>query len=451
MGVILVLTVQWILAEKAGEKSSFALLSQINLFRLLFPYGWMRQYLNLRIGPWVIPRHLLILLAMGVGVLLAMVVICGIILYRRPVRKAGAWKGLLTHLEEKKNHLLEILPPLCTEGYKLLLHQRMWIILCFVLWVSFQNYKTTGVIYTDLDGNYQEYFYQHYTGELSEETKQYAADIQEQLEEQYAALSMEENNQMLNDSIRLNEKRLLFVQEQIQYLEFLRDERNIRGWIMDERGYETMLGNRNNESQMALGAVSFMAVLMCGSLLFSQEKKNGTWGILNSTGGRMRLVFRKYLVLIIYVSIVWTFTYGINLYNMYQVYELGDGQAPVQSLRILRDFPFHISVRSFVIGLYFMRWVVLCCAACMAAMFSTYLGYYQSIIFSMLLLLPHAFDFFGWEQWEELSLVRAAAFQQLWFQYGNSWQLWLKYGVILALGCVSILIPFRTGFTVQRK
>lgn len=443
-----------------GMKSMLALLYHMNLFQLIFPYRWMTIYFNWGIGRLVVSRFVLIL----VFAVVSAVVLTGtqILLNQciRPVHAAGILERRIHRCEEGINHLTGGLPVFVQELHKLLIRQKIFLFLLLVLYMTVETKKVSGVSYDAIDGNYQKEFYESCGGMVDEYTIQWVEKLQNRLNDYEEQKKQTESDyqegkitfseysskiSMIDDTQRKDQKLYTLADEQIKYLQMLQEEKGISGWILDERGYESFLGKRNYQNQLTLGLFSVFAVLMAGAVLISQEEQAGMKQLLNSTFGRERLRIKKYAVITLMTAVVWCCSYGYNLWNMINVYHLTDFAAPVQSIRMLGEFPLSLSVGGFIVWLYGMRFLLLLMLAFMAAFVSGHFGYYPSILISLLFLLPHIFYLLGVTAAGDFSVVFSLAFLQHWNEYGSSLIMWIHYGVIILLGILSLLPYEKVG------
>jgi hypothetical protein len=448
VGSAVILAVQWLLYKTIKPRSTWALLYYLNMFQLIFPSGWLRQYINWENGPVLLNQYTMsaVFLAAGVLLLGLFVILCGTFLH--PVRGKNRVQKALDKAGELLNRIPEWMNAYGKEFHKLFMHQYLWVLLLMTVWVSHEEYKISGLTYSDIDWKYEKQFYENYTGPVDEALFDYVEELETGIADLNAQLQEAEaqggDTQQIKGSIQTQENRLYNLTTRIDELQKLYDEQGINGWIMDENGYSTMLGYRNESSQLALGMVSVLAVLLAGAVIFSQEEQCGTSALLNSQAGRNRLIVRKYMVLAAYTLLVWCASYGVNLINMVKVYHLHDFSAPAQSVHALKDFPLRISLGGFLAWLYGLRFLCMYAAGCMGAFFSRRLGYYSSILVSMLVMLPHILVLFGVNKLEYLSIVYSVSFLQIWTSCGNTWRLWSRYGLLFVL-CLISFIPAGGG------
>jgi hypothetical protein len=450
----LLLVVEYSFYTLIGMKSIWALLYHMNMFQWIFPYRWMSSYFNWGVGELVVPRYILIIgFGLVLGVALAVVQL-QLNKNMHPVRNTGKLELFFTRVQEYWNRLVEGMPAFLKEVYKLLVWQKMWLFVLLVLYVAVDSKKVSGISYDLYDGNYQKDFYEQCTGPVDEDTTQWMAalagtleDLQSQQEQAdqdyqdgiYTWGEYQNRLTFISDDERRQGKLYRLAQNQLQYLESLQQEQGIAGWVIDERGYEAFLGKGNDRNQLTLGLVSALAVLMAGAVLVAQEQQAGMNQMLNSTWGREHLRLKKYAVMALFTFVIWSCSYGYNLYNMLSVYHLGDFGAPVQSLRIFSDFPLHISVGGYMVLLYGMRFVLLLAFSWIAMFISARCSYYVSVLGALALLLPHLLCLLGITALKNASAVYMLAYIPLRRILGNGFALWWRYGVMVLLGIAAVL------------
>ena len=300
---------------------------------------------------------------MLVILLVVFAVLCIVINARKkPVQSPGRLELVVIKITDNivmiYRQLIEKLSPLGYELYKILILQKGVLVLIVLAWYLISTINTSTIYYSRT-GTYMNEFYETYSGVPGIAVTRYLEKLDSELTEVYkeydeAAKKYEEGEitydelfeaSMKVDAYSSKQEAYYNISDNIYYLQMLNEERGIRGWLLNDAGYKCLFdeNSKNLNNTHALIAV-FATVLMLSGIL-SYEKKSGTIRLIRSvSGGRMVMYKRKLLTSVIITGIIWAVVYGIEIYNVYQMYGLDCFGAPVQSLEFMYSFPLKINI-----------------------------------------------------------------------------------------------------------
>lgn len=131
-------------------------------------------------------------------------------------------------------------------------------------------------------------------------------------------------------------------------------------WLVPTAPYDAVFsGNLGNYHRVTALIVLLFTVLLLAPM-GSQERQNGMTALLRSTGGRERLRWKKHLLLLTLVTVIWAGVYGAELYKI--VTEHGTFQylhAPACSLEVFREIPTSVSLGLILSAYYLLKLPVL--------------------------------------------------------------------------------------------
>lgn len=244
------------------------------------------------------------------------------------------------------------------------------------------------------------------------------------------------------------------INDNIYYLQMLNDERGIRGWLLNDAGYSCLFDENSKELNNMHSLIAVFAVVLTLSGILSYERKSGTMKLVRSvSGGRFTIYKRKLLTSVIVTGIVWAVVYGIEIYNVYQMYGLDCFGAPVQSLEFMYSFPLKISIGMYMFMVYFLRLIELIALCGIIFGVSSLCGYEVSIMISAaLLVVPAVLYMVGINVFGYISVLEPVSLIKLILSSGSGgWWLLPVLLVILLGACGYACSIYKWCVTGRRK
>lgn len=117
---------------------------------------------------------------------------------------------------------------------------------------------------------------------------------------------------------------------------------------------------------------------------------------------------RKVGMAVIFTTVVWAITYGLEFYIFLNICNTATFAASVQNLSMLETFPIYCSIGTFLFGLYMFRWFALFVCAMLTMLISAYMKRLETayIVTTGVIVLPSVLYFYmGIEPLKYLSLA----------------------------------------------
>lgn len=352
-------------------QSLWNVLKYFNVFAYIDLSSLYTRYLNLNIFGWPVNIRTLAafacipLMALAGGGCLCVQCFKRPCQSREPFGKAVNCVRRLTAKPIGRLHLLGY------EGYKLLILQGGIFVFAAFCYLVFRVDFSTPIIKTQTD-----LFALQWQGELCEGTWEQINTERAKLEEgiktyqqareryQAGTLDAMEYYDIINlhgsDEVSLSN--LEQVANTVRTLEDRGGELGTTLWLLCETPFQEVWGvdAQNNRIEWNLLVLFALALLIPGVITTEQSTDSLQKLIRATPRGRGILLRRKFLLTILTSTAVWLIPNLLELQKLLTGgMEFTTLNAPVQSLTFLIDFPFPLSIRSFMLVLYLFRWTVL--------------------------------------------------------------------------------------------
>lgn len=421
------------------SNSRLGLLTICNMFSLVEPSRCMVGYFNfLFLGIAVDKSQLLLGMLPVVILLTGGVAVCSEA-WQRPSVQEGLLDRMLGRVMQLLRRLTSGFSVFVMELYKLLVLRKGILVLACLLLLCVSQRDIVGLADSRLDALYRQYLesIDRQTGEGAAEylesveleilnTKNSIAEAEKKGEETFALTHVLEQKEALRTKILsgLERKETIFA------------TRGISVFLLQDVDYNAVFGDRCRSYQERYAIFAVVALLVLQSGIYSFERQQKTEQLIAGTpGGRKRLFLKKLGVSVILTGIVFVITYLPQLASLREAFRLEDWDAPIQSLDSFTDFPLRISIRTWMLGIYGYRFLLLAAVMLFATLISLCTTEQTSLLFSMVLFLPHFLSMLGIAIPTGLSVVQQIAYNACFLQYGYgirsflSGSCWLIAGV----------------------
>lgn len=244
-------------------------------------------------------------------------------------------------------------------------------------------------------------FYAENTGEINKATMSVYDEIYQELNEVEAELeaaNTRKDNKFDKEILReaqnrynsYNATRSMFkeLEKQRSYGEKLQ-KRGIKGWFINERGFNKLLGDDYTVKRLLRGMLAVIALILILSPAFSSEQQSGIANIIRCTGkGRGQVFVRKYICAVCFILVIAGITFGVEVYEIMLNYPFDGLSAPVQNIRILERFPFHWNIALFLTAWFALRLLVMITISILCLFISSLTKRVEKTYLFSLLLLP---------------------------------------------------------------
>ncbi len=157
---------------------------------------------------------------------------------------------------------------------------------------------------------------------------------------------------------------LAAVRERVQSLTALGKEYGIEPWLVDEIPFESVYGARAQYERRTAALTAVLALTLILAANVTYERQSGMQKLLSASArGRGTLIERKLATAAIAAAAVWLLVYGAELRTFMCDFTVTAWDAPVQCVAMMQKFPFHITVRVWLVLLYLYRYVCLYCVS----------------------------------------------------------------------------------------
>ena len=187
----------------------------------------------------------------------------------------------------------------------------------------------------------------------------------------------------------------------------------------------------------------FAVVLLCSGV-FSYEKKSGTLFIVRgSMDGRLKVFSMKMRAAVVVTLVMSAVSTVIEIVSISYVYGLSGFAAPVQSVYMLEFVPFRCSIGVFVVGMYFLKALVLVGMAVFVCAVSMTVNQRKTIIVSFILCAPALLSVMGFAGFENYSVVSVMSIGPLLLKVKSIAVVGVVGVAIIAVGIMSLVRGYR--------
>lgn len=310
--------------------------------------------------------------------------------------------------------LLEKLPMMFTEIYKVLISQRIGIVLLLLIYLTTRMEVGSGVIY-DATSSYLAEYYEKaqglsYGAELENIYGEYAAEYHLLLE------NTDSSEEAAEQVILYRKSMLQTIRENVDYIKQMQ-EKGYRVVVTKPFEYWGALGKDEEENQKKMVLINMIAVIVVSSGFLSYEKKNNILKMVRAYPYRRKWITRKLLSNICIITLFDMITYGIYYHKLFRNYELKEGiTAPLKSLPIFQDYPINFSIGGFLlfdVGIKCLLFILMSFIVCYC---SIYVDYIYCLLAGLLIVTPQLLYMVGFEEMDKWAAGRYVAFLPLFWE-----------------------------------
>lgn len=355
--------IEYLLYENIEPYSKFGVLRNFNIVRLFSMSDICTVYYNVGFSTCVVSRTSVL-----IGILVAVILVCALIVVAsgeilKPQNRFIHLGKVADRIERMHQFILSRCPYAVKEIHKCVFTSKgKWAIIAVLLGaIYFSNYDLKS--FSDME-NYNDNIYLKYGGEdyseisalIGEKRTEYKAAHTKlmKLKAGYEAGEVgvvtylgyaEYCNSLANSTAGMVE-----VENKINYLNKLKEQYNIEGYLMSDRGYEQMFGKTSIVRTIFIN----MAILLCVTILAycnvkNEYKSNMVELIASSEMGKKKLYTRKMIIGGLIAVVTGAVAYGIEYAIMIKHYGIPYVNAPVQSLTFMEECPFDFSIMQYMI------------------------------------------------------------------------------------------------------
>lgn len=461
--LVIILSVEGVLYHVLSVQSNLVMLKYINLFQLVQPGDILYKYRNFKLGETPVncfSTFCLLMIAVGV---ISLIVCCCIANNRRTVVVPGRIVIAFTRILNKIQKILHIaishLPVIGMEFYKILISQKGVVIIALWLYLLISQLDTNNVFLMGSASAMKE-IYEEYSGEDDGRLREYLSGQEAVLEQAYAEYDAicdsyeageisEEEYEMAGFNLlnyRGIEIKVEEIQDKLAYIDIIKKERGIDVWFVDEKAYSVLwtenglYADSDYKKQEFVAIAGVLLLILLLSYVFSYDSSCGMEMLIRSTPkGRQKLFNVKIMMAGVICICLCLITYGLELYEVSQIFSINCLNAPVQSLSFMKDFPLRISIFAFLIMVECVHLVVMFAIAMIVYAMSIWLKGIKAVMLSLVVLAaPAGLKNLGFNWCEYVSVVQPLVYIEPLQEHGFIYSV-AAVGVVVLLGAVSYI------------
>lgn len=355
--------VEYLLYTKLESQSVYGIFKNVNLFNLFNVSDICMNYKNIGTGTMVIQLGTVLLFVLCAVAAISLVL--SVFIYSRmyPDIKVSLLTKLLNKLGEQYQKILSKAPAMLKEIHKTIFSVRaVWLIMGVgVATVYFSNtgflqfpvtQLASDAVYLEHGGSDYAYI-ENYTNQViaqyMQAKKEYDDVMQKYLKGEIA-MSDTVDIQMNFEYYGLQYASVSEFLQKLQYLEKLEREREIKGFLMSDRGYYQTFGGDCLQRELIIFIILQIFAILVANGVVALENRSGMIKLITSSSkGIFCIKVRKMAALIISVGTVSAIMYALDYINVLKHYGAPFCDAPLQSLTFMENVPFHVSIWQWIV------------------------------------------------------------------------------------------------------
>lgn len=415
--LIAVLLCEYMLYGRIQYNSTFNSLKYINVFNIIFPGGSYLMYENwgrdgfitdISTTTWILTAVLLVAGLTG-----------NVIAYslKYTIRQKSVIEAAAVKISQSNQKIVSGMPLYVMEIYKTMIVQKgiVFILAGIYLFTSAKVMK--GIDYGSNNKTYKlNSFYVEFDGhEADKEVSDYIEALRDE-----AVLVQDSKEDGSYE--KENAKKLLgtvdIMQKEYDYVKNINESREADAVIVNPYNYDDIFGSRLYSNNETMNLISVVIIILIAAGDYASERQQGMNMHIRTAGKRKKLWWIKLSKIVMLAVIIWGLAAGINIYNITRCYSYNQIDKSILCLQKFADFPFDISIRSYIIINYICRLLWLIVIAVIAYMVSYRFSYKVSVIISLCMLIPHVLYVLGVGLAKKMSIIAAMDINRMFDSYG---------------------------------
>lgn len=332
--------------------------------------------------------------------------------------------------------LMEKAPNIIKEIYKILVSQRIGIVLLLLIYIALSIQPRVGVIY-DAKKSYLSGYYEA-AGGLS-----YGSEL-ELIYNDY----LEDYNQLVEDMdynienakvVLANRKDI--ITDIAQNVEFVKkmNEQETKAVVLKPYEYMEAIGSKesNNQKELALLNVLAAIVIACGFI--SYEKKVLIHKTILAYENRRKWLIKKMITSNILIIVFTCITYGVYYYRLSKVYHFERILSPLKSLPEFSNFIINPSIIGFIVIDFLVKIIIFLCIQAVIHFISNYVKYIFCLIGSMVITIPQLLYMIGFDSLDKFCIGKYIAFFPCFLDGQNAMILYSLFVIVVFIAGISLV------------
>ena len=369
---------------RIGLHSIYSAFKQINIVRLMKVNAVISTYANRGRGSFVISESAIMFWALMVILVVSVAVaVMGTVLMR-----PSQGKNVLTRLTDKLyagyQHLFANVPVVLKEIHKLIVTSRGFTVIVVLLLVVMYFISYGKMAFSDNSRERDRIYlekggadYSQISALIDERRADYMQAVEKSMEasEQYGngEIGIDELSQ-INSTVSIYASRYAAVREfeqKREYLDTLKEETGIDGYMMSDRGYEEIFGKYGKAREIVLLMALLASVVLIVSENIGIETSTGTKYIVNAASGKNTVKIKRIAASLALCIVLYFIVYGIDMIYLQNYYGMPYTEAPLMSLTFMRDCGLNISIGTFIVIRLIVRLVMMFAVFAVTYVFSS--------------------------------------------------------------------------------
>lgn len=451
-GIVFFIAIEGILFYIPSQ-SVFVVLKYANIFSLIMSRSWMSSYINVNVINNAIPVQVVV-----ISYIVTVLIVCLIGGIYVSGQKVIATENILSKFADKIRQLWQKVISHIQVGlidvYSIMTKHKGLLLLAIAVVILMNNSRIGAAQYTTVSvikcGMYEEL-----EGKSNEEIRLYIEQIKDSLEtlvnqqneaiEGYKAGTGSIENVMYYNACVADfynkVSAVTDIENQLNRLEALYNEKAIEGKLVNEEAFSYLMGEEAWETESINLMCIYLVVILLGAAFFAYEdEKNVRTIIITTKNGRVCYYIKKLIILGIICLFACLMEIVIFGNNVIDKYGFDNGNACIQSLGWLTDYPLKLNINTYIVAAYVYRGMMMVSVVLIIAGCTVMYGRFISIAIGVILLMPHLLSLLGIEVMEHFSIIK---YMQYTSMQGGVAELSLSAGVLLGMLVTGIILAVK--------
>lgn len=401
---ILLCAADIILFFAVSSKSLFRWIHYVNIYYLFFPNSALK-YGNWGYGFGIAGiAETVLILAIVLGI-----VFFGFNLYANATHYFSGKNNIIERMVFRVMDLLAAAmagaPQIIKEMYKIIISQRVGIILIILLYVVINMDFGGRVMYNGEMVYVSDYYAEAEGLSYSEELE----NIYKHYKEDYDAFLADTENEIDEYTVKFRTNVLNEIRVNVDYLKEMK-EKGINAVVLKPYEYNHLFGENQEENQKLLALIGVFAAITLSAGFISYEKSSGVYKLAMAGSKRRMWLLKKMMSIFLILGIFECVTYGIYYYNLFKICKPEGILFPLKSIPMFKNYIFNTSVAGFMVTDFLIRFMLLCALAVIMCFISQYIKLIYCMLTGLIITVPQLCYMLGFEIFDNLSVGKYIAF-----------------------------------------
>lgn len=324
-------------------------LHYINIISIININDTLSTYRNWGVNTFVFPVFSVVIFVLIILTCVMGYVAVNVFQVKKPMKNISLIQRLADKISVGYQRLLSKAHRITKEIHKLIVTNHCGWVIIVVLIVTAYVCSTGQYYYTDdnkfMDGEYIEHggvdytYFENYLDDLYRQRE----DIDAKLQEYGEVVGDEDVDITSYLNLRTKQQQILKqiessreYSDKIEYIGHIKEDYGIGAWMISDRGYEIILGERGMYRKIMISLALICGIMLIAADSEALEYKSGMILLERSSAyGRKKIRTEKYIANILFVIVMSVIVYGIEFVWMRNTYGMPYMNAPLISLTFI--------------------------------------------------------------------------------------------------------------------